>query len=160
MHRAHEDIENHASDIIHESNFTIIPNTINLIDSLDNLQTCENFSFEDNLSEHQQKQIIQQVLGNMKDTTHNQEVKQRNTDADEIIDRAKQFKPLKVYDKFRCPNAHKNGGFPLNDVETMNNLRSAVKGCIAQVGRTILSGQFNLATISFPIWCMAPRSIL
>lgn len=97
----------------------------------------------------------------MKDTTHNQEASVQNTtDADELKDKAKEFQPLKVKDKFRCPNAHKNGGFPLNDLETMNNLRSAVKGVIAQVGRSILSGQFNLATISFPIWCMAPKSIL
>jgi hypothetical protein len=74
--------------------------------------------------------------------------------------RAKNFKPLQLYDDYRCPNAHKNGGFPLEDMETKNNLQSAIKGVIAQVGRSIMSGQFNLASVSFPIWCMAPRSIL
>ena len=31
---------------------------------------------------------------------------------------------------------------------------------LVQVGRKMLSGDFNLATISFPIWCMEPRSVL
>lgn len=118
--------------VSHESNFTIIPNTLNLIDSLDTcMQTCENFSIQDNLSEDQQKQIIQEVLGNMKDTSHNQNTNQYSLDVQEFIDKAAHFRPLMVHDKYRCPKAHKNGGFPLNDVETMNNLRSAVKGCIA-----------------------------
>ena len=98
----------------------------------------------------------------MKDTSHNSEAlsQSQSVDGQELIEKAKNFKPLKVYDKYRCPNAHKNGDFPLNDVETMNNLRSAVKNCIAQIGRTILSGQFDLTRVSFPIWCMAPRSVL
>lgn len=44
--------DNHNSDM---NDISIIgnPRSFNLIDSLDNLQTCENFSFEDNLSEYQ-----------------------------------------------------------------------------------------------------------
>jgi hypothetical protein len=31
---------------------------------------------------------------------------------------------------------------------------------LSQVGRQLISGKFNLAGASFPIWCMAPKTIL
>jgi hypothetical protein len=31
---------------------------------------------------------------------------------------------------------------------------------LSQVGRQLISGNFNLASVSFPIWCMVPTSIL
>jgi len=151
---------------LQESNFVLLPSTHNMADSIksmEQLQTCEDLSDDDNLDEvdaDRQSQLLKQVFGNLKDTSHNAENISFNEDAQDFAEKAKNFAPLQLFDDYRCPNAHKNGGFPLNDQETMNNLRSAIKSVITQAGRTILSGQFNLANISFPIWCMAPRSIL
>jgi hypothetical protein len=39
-------------------------------------------------------------------------------------------------------------------------LRSAGKEILKNVGKKILSGKFNLTTISFPIKCMCPLSML
>jgi len=39
-------------------------------------------------------------------------------------------------------------------------LRSAGKEILKTVGKKILTGSFNLTTISFPIKCMCPRSTL
>jgi hypothetical protein len=39
-------------------------------------------------------------------------------------------------------------------------MRSAAKEIIKAVGKKILSGSFNLTTVSFPIKCMCPRSML
>jgi len=41
-----------------------------------------------------------------------------------------------------------------------SRLRSAGKEILKSVGRQLLNGQFNLTTISFPIKCMCPLSIL
>ena len=81
-------------------------------------------------------------------------------DMEKFIERARKFTKIERTDDYRAPDAHPNGGFPLNDQEVLQMFRNAIKGVISQVGRAILSGKFNLASISFPIWCMAPRSIL
>lgn len=39
-------------------------------------------------------------------------------------------------------------------------MRNTGKKIISQIGRKILSGDFNLTTISFPIKCMIPMSAL
>lgn len=77
-----------------------------------------------------------------------------------FIERARNFIPIAEYDDHRAADAHPNGGFPLNDQEVLQMFRNAIKSVISQVGRSLLSGKFNLASVSFPIWCMAPRSIL
>jgi hypothetical protein len=56
--------------------------------------------------------------------------------------------------------AYKDGGIPLHDKKAMDQLRSALKSIIAQVGKSILSGKFNLTQVAFPIWCMVPQTIL
>ena len=48
----------------------------------------------------------------------------------------------------------------MTDSEVSSRLRSAAKEIIKNVGKKILSGSFNLTTISFPIKCMCPRSML
>jgi hypothetical protein len=48
----------------------------------------------------------------------------------------------------------------LKDPELSSRLRSAGKEILKSVGKKILSGKFNLTTISFPIKCMCPLSIL
>ena len=42
----------------------------------------------------------------------------------------------------------------------VQNYRNAGKDIIAQVGKTIFSGKFNLGSVSFPIKCMSWKSIL
>lgn len=70
----------------------------------------------------------------------------------------KPFHDLK--DDFRHPDAHKDGGFPLNDAAVIGKYRSAFKDIVKQLGRTIFSGKFNIGSVSFPISCMSHQSIL
>ena len=63
-------------------------------------------------------------------------------------------------DDFRHPDAHKDGGFPLNDAAVLGRYRNAAKDIIKQLGRSIFSGKFNIGTVSFPINCMSHQSIL
>ena len=58
-------------------------------------------------------------------------------------------------DDFRHPDAHKDGGFPLNDAAVIANYRNAFKDIVKQLGRTIFSGKFNIGSVSFPISCMS-----
>lgn len=63
-------------------------------------------------------------------------------------------------DDYRDKDAGYYGGFQLLDNELCSRLRSAGKEILKTVGKKILSGSFNLTTISFPIKCMCPRSML
>ncbi len=78
----------------------------------------------------------------------------------EILDLARNFKTIERTDDWRQPDAAKDGGFPLNDPVVLNRYRTAFKDVVKQIGRTIFSGKFNLAGVSFPIFCMSPESIL
>lgn len=80
---------------------------------------------------------------------------------DKFLEAAKNFKGFKGYkDDYRAPDAGYYGGFDLKDTELSNRLRSAGKEILKNVGKKILSGKFNLTTISFPIKCMCPLSML
>jgi len=79
---------------------------------------------------------------------------------DICLDKARAFKPLEFDDDFRAADAWRDGGFALNDQEVINKYRAAFKMLIASVGRQIITGRFNLTSVSFPIACMAPISIL
>jgi hypothetical protein len=48
----------------------------------------------------------------------------------------------------------------LLDTELTSRIRGAGKEILKSVGKKILSGKFNLTTISFPIKCMCPTSML
>lgn len=48
----------------------------------------------------------------------------------------------------------------MTDAELTSKHRSAGKEILKSVGKKILSGKFNLTTISFPIKCMCPKSML
>ncbi len=48
----------------------------------------------------------------------------------------------------------------MTDNELTSRLRGAGKEILKSVGKKILSGKFNLTTISFPIKCMCPKSML
>lgn len=79
---------------------------------------------------------------------------------DQIIELARNFKTIERIDDWRQPDVAKDGGFPLNDPVVLNRYRTAFKDVVKQIGRTIFSGKFNLAGVSFPIFCMSPESIL
>jgi hypothetical protein len=78
----------------------------------------------------------------------------------EILERARKFRPFPYKDDFRDPDAGYYGGFQLLDSELTGRMRSAGKEILKNVGKKILSGKFNLTTISFPIKCMCPKSML
>lgn len=63
-------------------------------------------------------------------------------------------------DDYRASDAHKDGGFAFDDQAILAKYRSALKDLIKQVGRMIISGNFEVYKVSFPIRCMSSRSIL
>mmetsp|Transcript_186 Transcript_186/g.330 ORF Transcript_186/g.330 Transcript_186/m.330 type:complete len:134 (+) Transcript_186:160-561(+) len=63
-------------------------------------------------------------------------------------------------DEFRTAKASSSGGFELRDSAQTALLRSAGTEIISMMGRKILSGDFNLTRISFPIKCMSAQSML
>jgi hypothetical protein len=80
---------------------------------------------------------------------------------EEILKKAREFVPIDLHDDYRLKEGtHKDGGFPLDDAEILSKYRQAFKDVVKQIGRTIFSGKFNLASISFPIRCMSHHSIL
>ena len=81
---------------------------------------------------------------------------------DHYFKKAREFAPLFNSDDYRESGEHisEYGGFRLVDQIIIDKLRNALKYMLVQVGKKMLSGDFNLATISFPIWCMENRSVL
>lgn len=63
-------------------------------------------------------------------------------------------------DKCRYPHCHKNGGKVAENPRLIDKLRSLGKEVIKEIGRKILSGNFNLTTVTFPIKAMVPKSTL
>jgi hypothetical protein len=64
-------------------------------------------------------------------------------------------------DEFRPENANKStGGVDFKDKKTVSLLRSTGYDILKQIGKKIISGDFNLTTISFPIKVMLPFTIL
>jgi hypothetical protein len=75
--------------------------------------------------------------------------------------KAAEWKPLPLKDDHRHPAlSNDKGGIALTDKKIMNTLRDAAKELIKTLGRKILKGDFNLTTVSFPIKCMQPRTVL
>lgn len=56
--------------------------------------------------------------------------------------------------------SHKDGGFALTDKTVMGKYRSAGKDLIKQVGKQIVTGKFNLTTVSLPIRVMDHKSVV
>lgn len=78
-----------------------------------------------------------------------------------LTDESHNFAPFNTFDDWRRPHdTDSYGGFLLKDKDIQNRLRSAGKEMIKAVGKKILSGSFNLTTISFPIKCMCAQSML
>lgn len=73
---------------------------------------------------------------------------------------AKEFKRVDMKDEYRVPQAHKKGGTSCNDQKIVELARGVGRDMISQIGHKLLSGNFNLTTISFPIRAMIPKSAL
>ncbi len=83
-----------------------------------------------------------------------------NAQTEDFLLMAKHFRGFKQRDDLRAADAGYYGGFDLKDPELTSRLRSAGKEILKTVGKKILSGKFNLTTISFPIKCMCPLTLL
>jgi hypothetical protein len=73
---------------------------------------------------------------------------------------ARNWRFIDEHDDYRSPQADKKGGLPLVDKAVLKLLRDAGKEILKDLGRKILKGDFNLTTVSFPIKCMQPQTIL
>ena len=78
----------------------------------------------------------------------------------EVLVKASQWEVSKYDDDHKDENAGYYGGFQLTDPEVTDKLRSAAKELLKLVGQKLLSGDFNLTRVSFPIKCMCPLTIL
>ncbi|CAK69397.1 unnamed protein product (macronuclear) [Paramecium tetraurelia] len=81
-------------------------------------------------------------------------------DFNTIMNYALNFKKVDYKDEYRVPQAHKKGGTACQDEKIIDLARSVGKNMIKQVGQKLLSGNFNLTTVSFPIKAMIPKSAL
>jgi len=76
----------------------------------------------------------------------------------ELIEFLENWKPIENKDDVRFPFAYKKGGrTPENEI-IMKKLRVIAKEFLMKVGRSVLSGNFNLTTVPFPIKASIPRS--
>lgn len=133
-------------------NIVLLQTAKNMDQDLITVDSDEENEFFDCLDSDDEGQITNQ------DEMATQERQRR---IEEYLQRAREWKPLDLHDDFRIKEgAHKDGGFPLDDAEVLAKYRQAIKDIVKQVGRTIFSGKFNLASVSFPIKCMSHHSIL
>jgi hypothetical protein len=87
-------------------------------------------------------------------------VKYNEMSREEIFNMIAVWKPLADHQDVRYPHAHKSGGkIPENDKLT-KKIRGLAKEIVYSLGKKILSGNFNLTTVSFPIKAMVPKSYL
>mmetsp|Transcript_11263 Transcript_11263/g.22174 ORF Transcript_11263/g.22174 Transcript_11263/m.22174 type:complete len:330 (-) Transcript_11263:1562-2551(-) len=74
--------------------------------------------------------------------------------------KARRWIDIKARDDFRVPNGYSSGGLGLYDEPSITKLRSVAKEILKELGRKILSGDFNLTRVSFPIRCMQANTAL
>jgi len=79
------------------------------------------------------------------------------TDLEKLV---KTFVGINLKDEKRVFDAHDKGGKQCMDKAVTNATRSVGKFIISEVGRKLISGDFNLTTVSFPIKAMIPKSAL
>lgn len=77
-----------------------------------------------------------------------------------FIDSIKIYKPNLYKEFVRIQESNKNGGIDFNNPEITSIIRSTGTDVIKQVGKKLLSGDFNLTTISFPIKVMIPITMV
>ena len=78
----------------------------------------------------------------------------------EILGRAIAFGYSEYKDEYRIPPSDDVGGLPLVDQKILETLRGVAKEYLKELFGRLFSGKFNLTTISFPIKCMRPLSLL
>jgi hypothetical protein len=76
------------------------------------------------------------------------------------IESALRWSPLAQSDDYRVEAASKYGGLTLLDSEVVSKIRSVGTEILKQLGKKLLSGNFNLTQISFPIRCMQASTAL
>jgi len=79
---------------------------------------------------------------------------------DKFSAKIKNWNYSKHKDEFRPKYASKSGGIDLNNKELTSFIRGTGVEVIKQIGKKIISGDFNLTTVSFPIKVMLPMTIL
>lgn len=79
---------------------------------------------------------------------------------EKFIEEVKSYQRTVYTDTFRPKEANSSGGIDFNNKEVTSQIRSTGTEIIKQVGKKILSGDFNLTTISFPIRVMIPISMV
>ena len=78
-----------------------------------------------------------------------------------LNEKLKKWSYSNLKDEFRPENANKStGGIDYTNKELVSTMRSTGYDVIKQIGKKIITGDFNLTTISFPIKVMLPLSIL
>lgn len=77
-----------------------------------------------------------------------------------ILAKAKALGYSRKRDEYRVPPADDVGGLPLVNEKVLTTLRGVAKEYLKQLFGKLFSGNFNLTTISFPIKCMRPISLL
>ena len=70
------------------------------------------------------------------------------------------IRPIEERDDCRYPYAGKKGGKCAEKDDVIEKLRKLAKELIKEIGKKLLSGSFNLTTVSFPIKAMVPMSTL
>lgn len=56
--------------------------------------------------------------------------------------------------------AHKDGGKQCRDKKLVKTIRAIGKRIVKEIGKKLLTGNFNLTQVSFPIRAMIPKSAL
>ena len=77
-----------------------------------------------------------------------------------LVKSAETFQFFPRADDFKMPDTAYYGGFECRDKELMNRIRSVGADLVKAAGKKILSGDFNLTTISFPIRACSAQSVL
>ena len=62
----------------------------------------------------------------------------------EVWETVKNFQYINAKDEVRTPDAYKNGGKFCDNQEIVNTIRSVGKWVIKEIGRKIITGDFNL----------------
>lgn len=77
-----------------------------------------------------------------------------------ILTKARQLTVSKRKDEYRASPTDKVGGVTCVDEKVLQTLRDIAKEFLKKLVGQILTFKFNLTTISFPIRCMRPLSLL
>ena len=73
---------------------------------------------------------------------------------------AQMFTGFSRDDDYKVPDTAYYGGFQIKDMELQARIKAAGYEIMKSVGKKILSGDLNITSVSFPIKCMCPTSLL